>query len=445
MGLDHYSLWQESEFRDRHNGPDVLHSHVWRWGTTRDDGSQQSMWVAPDDLPRSARHPFYERLNRVLSAAGFDAFVEDLCAKFYAAMGRPSLAPGRYFRLLLVGYFEGLDSERAIAWRAADSLSVRSFPLLSAPASPPDHSTISRTRRLFSVETHDAVFTWVLQQLSDAGLVQGKTLGIDATTLEANAAMRAIVRRDTGEDYNAFLTRLAKASGIETPTAEELARFDRKRKKKMSNEEWTHPHDPDSKIAKMKDGGTHMAHKVEHAVDLGTGAVVGLTLQGAEKGDTETVVEDGGYGGGAGGGGAAGGVGRCGRWLGTRATTATRRWWVWLRWVFGVTFRNRTGASAPGRTTRRRGTRCTGTGGGFGASGGRRLLRSRGELVERTFAHAYETGGMRRVHLRGHPNILEAPAGSRGGTQPRAASAPPDWGRHAPEPAGGGLFPSFAV
>ena len=240
-------------------------------GTTRDDGSQQSMWVAPDDLPRSAGHPFYERLNRVLSAAGFDAFVEDLCAKFYAVMGRPSLAPGRYFRLLLVGYFEGLESERAIAWRAADSLSVRSFLLLSSPASPPDHSTISRTRRLFSVETHDAVFTWVLQQLADAGLVQGKTLGIDATTLEANAAMRAIVRRDTQEDYGTFLTRLAQASGIETPTAEELARFDRKRKKKMSNEEWTHPHDPDSKIAKMKDGSTHMAHKVEHAVDLERG------------------------------------------------------------------------------------------------------------------------------------------------------------------------------
>ena len=240
-------------------------------GTTRDDGSQQSMWLSPGDLPRSAGHPFYERLNQVLDAAGFDAFVEGLCANFYAVMGRPSLAPGRYFRLLLVGYFEGLDSERAMAWRAADSLSVRSFLHLSAPASPPDHSTISRTRRLFSVETHEAVFTWVLQQLADAGLVQGKTLGIDATTLEANAAMRAIVRRDTGEDYNTFLTRLAKASGIETPTAEELARFDRKRKKKMSNEEWTHPHDPDSKVAKMKDGSTHMAHKVEHAVDLESG------------------------------------------------------------------------------------------------------------------------------------------------------------------------------
>ena len=201
-------------------------------GTTRDDGSQQSMWMATTDLPRNAGHPFYERLNRILSAAGFDAFVEGLCARFYTTIGRPSLAPGRYFRLLLLGYFEGLDSERAIAWRAADSLSLRAFLHLAPPAAPPDHSTISRTRRLFPVETHQAVFTWVLQQLADAGLVQGKTVGIDATTLEANAAMRSIVRRDTGEDYTAFLTRLAKASGIETPTAADLARFDRKRKKK---------------------------------------------------------------------------------------------------------------------------------------------------------------------------------------------------------------------
>ena len=163
-------------------------------GSTRDDGSQQSIWVATTDLPQSTGHPFYERLNRILEAAGFDAFVEGLCAPFYATMGRPSLSPGRYFRLLLIGYFEGLGSERAIAWRAADSLSLRAFLHLATPVAPPDHSTISRTRRLFSVETHQAVFTWVLQQLAETGLVGGKTLGIDATMLEANAAMRSIVR-----------------------------------------------------------------------------------------------------------------------------------------------------------------------------------------------------------------------------------------------------------
>ena len=158
-------------------------------GTTRDDGSQQSLLVSAADLPRGAGHPFYERLNRILEAAGFDAFVERVCARFYTTMGRPSLAPGRYFRLLLLGYFEGLDSERAIAWRASDSLSVRAFLRLALPASPPDHSTISRTRRLFSVEAHQAVFRWVLQQLAESSLVTGKTLGIDATTLEANAAL----------------------------------------------------------------------------------------------------------------------------------------------------------------------------------------------------------------------------------------------------------------
>ena len=261
-------------------------------GTTRDDGSQPAMWVATADLPRGAGHPFFERLNQILGAAGFDAFVETLCMPFYATMGRSSLAPGRYFRLLLLGYFEGLDSERAIAWRAADSLSLRAFLRLAPPAAPPDHSTISRTRRLLSVETHQAVFTWVLQQLADAGLVRGKTVGIDATTLEANAALRSIVRRDTGEDYTAFLARLAEASGIATPTRAELARFDRSRKqKKTSNADWTHPHDPDAKIAKMKDGRTHLAHKAEQAVDLETGAIVGVTVQGADTGDTTTLVE----------------------------------------------------------------------------------------------------------------------------------------------------------
>ena len=227
-------------------------------GKKRKRNHQTSMWVATSDLPRSAGHPFYARLNRVLDDASFDAFVEAQCAPFYADdIGRPSLAPGRYFRLLLLGYFEGLDSERAIAWRAADSLSIRQFLDLELHEAPPDHSTLSRTRRLIDVETHQAVFTWVLHQLADAHLVHGRTIGIDATTLEANAAMRSIVRRDTGEAYEAWLTRIAAASGIATPTRAELARFDRKRKKKGSNDDWTHPHDPDAKITKMKDGRTH--------------------------------------------------------------------------------------------------------------------------------------------------------------------------------------------
>jgi transposase len=321
-------------------------------------------------------------------------------------MGRPSLAPGRYFRLLLLGYFEGLDSERAIAWRAADSLSIRSFLGLELHEPSPDHSTISRTRRLIDVETHRAVFTWVLQRLADGGLVKGHTIGIDATTLEANAALRSIVRRDTGEAYQEFLTHLARASGIETPTREDLARLDRQRPKKGSNAEWTHPHDPDAKITKMKDGRTHLAHKAEHAVDLETGAVVAVTIQGADAGDTttsvetlieaaeqiETVVPD--------GEGPVEVVADKGyhsnqvmvdlEAVGLRSYIAEpdrgRRNWQDHPEARDAVYRNR-------RRIR--------------SARGRRLLRQRGERLERPFAHLYRTGRMRRVHLRGHANILK--------------------------------------
>src|SRR6184192_961712 len=245
-----------------------------------------AMWVPTSELPIAPSHPFYRRLNRLLREHDFDPFVEGRCAKFYAPrMGRPSLAPGVYFRLLLIGYFEGLDSERGIAWRATDSLALREFLGLGLEDGAPDHSTISRTRRLIDVETHRAVFTWVQERLVEAGLLKGQTIAIDATTLEANAAMRSIVRRDTGESYQRFLTRLAAASGIKTPTRAALARLDRRRKKRTSNAEWVNPSDPDAKVAKMKDGRTHLAHKAEHAVDLETGALVAVTLHGADVGD----------------------------------------------------------------------------------------------------------------------------------------------------------------
>src|SRR3989449_11674190 len=253
---------------------------------------QAPMWVPPTALPVSPGHPFYARLSTILDEAGFDRFVEEQCRSFYApVMGRPGLPPGRYFRLLLLGYFEGLDSERGIAWRAADSLAVRGFVGLGLDAAAPDHSTISRTRRLIDVETHRAVFTWVQERLVTAGLLKGRTVAIDATTLEANAAMRSIVRRDTGESYQEFLTRLAAESGIKTPTREALARLDRRRKKRTSNKDWENPSDPDAKITKMKDGRTHLAHKAEHAVDLETGAIVAGTVQGADQGDTTTIGE----------------------------------------------------------------------------------------------------------------------------------------------------------
>jgi transposase len=374
-------------------------------GKRRRDAKQASMWVATEDLPRSAAHPFYRRLNQIFDQDDFDVYVEGLCQRFYAdEVGRPGLPPGRYFRLLLIGYFEGLDAERAIAWRAADSFALREFLGLVLPDAPPDHSTISRTRRLIDLETHEAVFTWILQRLADAGLVKGKTVGIDATTLEANAALRSIVRRDSGDSYQNFLTKLAQASGIETPTRADLARVDRKRKKKGSNGDWTHPHDPDAKITKMKDGRTHLAHKAEHAVDLETGAIIGVTVQDADEGDTETSIEtliaaaeqieaarpD--------GDGLQEVVGDKGyhsnqslvdlEALGLRSYISEpdrgRRKWKKKPDARAAVYRNR---------RRIRGAR------------GLRLLRLCGERLERPFAHLYETGRLRRVYLRGHTNI----------------------------------------
>jgi transposase len=253
---------------------------------------QASLWVETARLAKGPSHPFYRRLNQILGRRGFDGFVEGACQQFYSeTVGRPSLAPAVYFRMLLVGYFEGIDSERGIAWRVADSIGLREFLGYALTDATPDHSTVSRNRRLIDLQTHQEVFVWVLQVLAKEGLLQGETLGVDATTLEANAALRSIVRRDTGESYQEFLTRLAQASGIETPTREDLARLDRKRPKKGSNDDWQHPQDPDAKITKMKDGRTHLAHKAEHAVDMESGAVVAVTVQPADRGDTTSIEE----------------------------------------------------------------------------------------------------------------------------------------------------------
>src|SRR3954449_9800606 len=259
-------------------------------GTRKNRQRQHELWIAATDVEQTPANAFYDQLNTILERRRFDNTVEHLCRRYYQGpYGRPSLAPGVYFRMLLIGYFEGLDSERGIAWRVADSLSLRRFPGYALDESTPDHSTVSRTRRLFWLETHKAVFKWVLKILIEEGLVKGQTVSVDATTLEANAALKSIVRRDSGQKYDEYLKDLALAEGIEKPTREELARFDRKRKKKGSNDEWKHPHDPDARITKMKDGRTHLAHKAEHAVDLSSGAVLAITLQPASDGDTDTI------------------------------------------------------------------------------------------------------------------------------------------------------------
>lgn len=390
-------------------------------GTRKDRERQEELWISHGELAAAPSHPFYERLNELLTRESFDQFVERECARFYAEKnGRPSLAPGIYFRSLLIGYFEGIDSERGIAWRAADSLGLRRFLGIGLDETTPDHSTLSRTRRLIDVETHRKVFFWVLGLLADRGLLKGKRIGIDATTLEANAAMRSIVRRDSGESYDEFLTGLAKESGIETPTREDLARMDRKRKKKTSNKDWVNPHDRDARVSKMKDGRTHLAHKAEHAVDLDTGAVVAVTLQAADQGDTTTVKEtlaqageavadliqreaetaaaeepkvnvagieevvaDKGYHSGA---------------VLAEAQEVEVRTYIPERKQTGR--RNWRGKQAQKQAVYANRRRING-------NYGKRLLKKRGELVERTFAHCYDTGGMRRTHLRKHENILK--------------------------------------
>jgi transposase len=250
---------------------------------------QEELFVPTHRIAQGPGHPFYAKLNEVLAAAGFDAFVEEQCAPFYKEGGRPGIPPGVYFRMLFVGYFEGIDSQRGIAWRCADSLALRTFLGYSVTETTPVHVSMTMIRKRLPAEVFTEVFRFVLGVLQEHRLMRGKTIGIDATTLEANAAMKTIVRKDTGDDWNEYLRKLAAAEGIENPTDEDLRRLDRKRKgKKVSNKDWESPTDPDSRIAKMKDGRTHLAYKAEHAVDLETEAIVAAEVHGADQGDPST-------------------------------------------------------------------------------------------------------------------------------------------------------------
>ncbi len=363
---------------------------------------QQELFVAASDI-RALDNPFYRALNGLLEEHGFDEFAEEQCREFHAGnRGRPGVPPGVYFRMLMVGYLEGLGSERGIAWRCADSFSLRDFLGCGLTGNPPEHSTLSKTRKRLSVEAHGAVFGFVLERLRESGLLSGRTLGVDSTTLEANAAMRTIVRRDDGTEYEEWLEQLAAASGIETPTREDLAKLDRKRPNKGSNKDWEHPHDPEARITKMKDGRTRLGHKLEQAVDMDSGAIVGTTVQTMDGGDTgsleetldeadrrlaeagageaQEVVADKGY--------------HSNRTMtdlkerGRRSCVSEpnrgRRRWKGKRDAQKAVYANR---------RRIRGDR------------GKRLLRRRGEKVERAFAHMLGTGGMRRVHIRGQEEI----------------------------------------
>jgi transposase len=383
-------------------------------GTKRDRQKQEEMFYA-SERAEAPGHPFYEQLNGVLDDAGFDRFCEEQCRDFYhTKLGRPSLAPGVYFRLLLIGFFEGIGSERGIGWRVADSFSLRRFLNYGFDEATPDHVTISRTRRLLDEATHRAIFRFVLTEVARRGMLKGKTIGIDATSLEANAAMRSIVRRDTGESYMEYLRRLAAEAGLDG-TDDAVRRMDRKRKKKTSNDEWVNPHDPEAEVTKMKDGRTHLAYKAEQAVDLDTGVIVAITTHGGATGDSESVQEtlpaagfavaeqidtptaqgayqvheqglrevvtDKGYHSGA-------GLAEMSESVRTYISVPQqpRRNWEGKAEQKAAVYANR---------RRVEGER------------GKSLLRRRGELLERPFAHQYETGAMRRLHVRGRGNVAK--------------------------------------
>jgi transposase len=373
----------------------------------RRSSHQGELFLTSADLPQSPGHAFYDRLNELLAEADFDRFVEDLCRPHYADLvGRPSLPPGTYFRMLFVGYFEGIDSQRGIAWRCADSFSLRAFLAIPFGEASPDHSSLTRIRQRLPEVVHEQVFARVLKLAHEKNLLKGKTVGVDSTTLEANAAMRAIVRKDTGEDYKTYLRRLAVEAGMENPTDEDLRRFDRKRPKKGSNKEWESATDADSRIARMKDGRTHLAYKAEHTVDLDSGLVLAAAVHPADQGDQATLVgsllrtqvnlvraeleveveeavADKGY-------HKSETLAECVGW-GVRTYIPEpkrgKRHWTDKPDEWRV-------ATAANRR-RVRGARS------------KRLQKKRSEMVERSFAHVCETGGGRRTWLRGRKNVTK--------------------------------------
>jgi transposase len=383
-------------------------------GTRKKRQRQENLWYG-GELPTAPGHPFYQRLNDVLDAAGFDAFCEDQCSGFYHhKLGRPSLPPGQYFRIMMIGFFEGLDSERGIAWRLADSLTLRRFLSIGLDESTPDHVTISRTRRLVDAETHQRVFSWVLVQLAQSGLIKGKTIGVDSTTLEANAAMKSIVRRDTGESYVTYLKRLAEAEGIEAKDAAALLRMDRKRVKKTSNEDWQHPIDEEAEITKLKDGRTALAYKAENAVDMETGAIVAVTTHGGAAADTTTVIEtvleagiavvelmD-----------AEPAEGPSGMHPeGVQEVVADKGYHSNDVLVGLTELEVRSYIAEPDRGTRNWNDRQTEKHAVYAnrrriqGNRGKRLQRQRGERIERNFAHQFDTGGLDRLYVRGLDSV----------------------------------------
>jgi transposase len=376
---------------------------------------QEALFVASRGLAKSPGHPFYRKLNELLAEAGFDRWIEDRCRPYYATeerRGQPSIPPGVYFRMLLVGYFEGIDSQRGIAWRCADSLSLRAFLGTPLDESTPDHSTLTNTRNRLPQEVFDEVFQFVLKIAVDKKLLSGKTVGVDGTTLEANAAMKSIVRRDTGEDWKQYVTRLMREDGTiaahEEPTDEEVRRYDKGRKnKRVSNEEWVSESDPESRITQMKDGRTHLAYKAEHAVDLKSDLVVAADIRPADHPDTETIVDSVML--------AQANLQAAGSRVQIEEAAADKGYHAAATLELAEALGLRTYIPEPRRKHRRRWTdkpveyrhavdlnrrRVA-------RAKSKRYQRLRSELCERTFAHVCDTGGMRRSWLRGVEKVTK--------------------------------------
>lgn len=376
---------------------------------------QEALFVTADDLPKSAGHPFYTKLNQLLAEAKFDRWVERRCEQYYSSdepRGQPSIPPGLYVRMLLVGYFENIDSQRGIAWRCADSLSLRTFLGVALDQATPNHSTLTNTRRRLPPEVFEEVFQFVLAIAETKKLIGGKTVGVDSTMLEANAAMKSIVRRDTGEDWKAYVTRLMKEEGIiekdDEPTVEEVRRYDKQRKdKKVSNEDWVSKSDAESQITQMKDGRTHLAYKAEHVVDLKTDLVLAAEIRPATAADTATMVDSVVQ--------AQVNLEQAGSDTKIEEVTADKGYHAanTLELSEFVGFRtyipepkrkdDRVWTDKPAEfqravyNNRRRVRR----------NKGKRLQRLRSEHCERTFAHICDTGGMRRSWLRGLADVTK--------------------------------------
>jgi transposase len=371
---------------------------------------QQEAWVATTDLPRSPGHPFYRRLNQLLAEAGFDAWLEKLCRPYYALQkGRPSIPPGTYFRMILIGYFEGIASQRGIAWRCCDSRSLAEFLGYGPTEETPDHSSLTRIHQRLPQEVHEAMFNFVLALAAEKKLLSGTTVAVDSTMLEANAAMKSIERKDTGEDWKEYLRRLAAEAGIENPTDEDLRRFDKKRTdKKVSNDDWQSASDPDSRIAKMKDGRTHLAYKAEHVVDLKTDLVLAAVVYEANRGDADTLAESVVQ--------AQKNIIEADSPANIKSAAADKGYHsaetlALVNGPLGV----RTYIPEPKRKTRwkwrerpaEQQAAVTGNARRVRGAHGKRLQRLRSELTERSFAHVCETGGARRCWLHGMAKVTK--------------------------------------